>query len=227
MTTTPAGRRRGRPPKNQSSAQAAEDLLGTPPPTPKDEEPDLSGLDLAEVYGGVSAAWLGHVFGMDKNTIKKKLAKCEVAGRNRGTPLYRIKDAAAWLVPPKVDLMTYIKSLRPQDMPPQLNDAYWSAMGKRQKVLQEAGELWRTPDVLDVFGKAAIKIKSTVQLWTDEVDRVHGLSDEQRAMLIRMADGLLEDIHEIFISAPRQGSTRSTITEHDDAAPAEELDDLI
>ena len=224
------GKKRGpyKPRAPKSSAQSTDDLLGAPPKSAVDEEPTLDGLDLAQVYGGVSAAWLGHVFGMDKNTIKKKLAKCEVAGKNRGTPLYRIKDAAAWLVPPKVDLMTYIKSLRPQDMPPQLNDSYWSAMGRRQKVLADAKELWRTPDVLDVFGSAAIKIKSTVQLWVDEVDRVHGLSDEQRTMLTRMADGLLSDIHEIFVTAPRERSTFSTITEHEaPPSPAEGLDDLI
>lgn len=223
------GKKRGpyKPRAPKTSAQSTDDLEGALPQSPTDDEPTLDGLDLAQVYGGVSAAWLGHVFGMDKNTIKKKLAKCEVAGKNRGTPLYRIKDAAAWLVPPKVDLMTYIKGLRPQDMPPQLNDAYWSAMGRRQKVLADAKELWRTPDVLQVFGEAAIKIKSTVTLWTDEVERVHGLTDEQRQMLTRMADGLLEDIHQIFVTAPSERSTYSTITEHEPAPQPEGLDDLI
>jgi hypothetical protein len=196
------------------------------------DEPTLDGLDLGLVHGGVSAAWLGHVFGHDKNTIKKKLAQCEIAGKNRGTPLYRIKDAAAWLVPPKVDIMTYIKGLRPQDLPPVLNDAYWSAMRKRQVVLKEAGDTWATEDVLSVFGTAAIRIKSTVQLWVDELERVHGLSDEQRRILVQMSDGLLEDVHEIFVTAPSQKRTRSTLSEHDEesvpaAVEVPERDDLI
>lgn len=217
MAEEPVKRGPGRPRKDASAAQ-------------RNDDPALDGLDLGLVHAGVSAAWLGHVFGHDKNTIKKKLARCEVAGRNGQTPLYRIKDAAAWLVPPKVDVMTYIKGLRPVDLPPQLNDAYWSAMRKRQQVLLEAGDLWQTPDVLAVFGSAAIKIKSTVQLWVEEVDRVHGLADDQREMLTRMADGLLAEIHEIFVTAPAQKQTQSTLIEYqeNDATPvAEERDDLI
>lgn len=209
--TEPAKRGPGRPrkpPRVESSAQSGDD-------------PALDGLDLGVVHGGVSAAWLGHVFGHDKNTIKKKLSQCEIAGRNRGTPLYRIKDAAAWLVPPKVDIMTYIKGLRPQDLPPVLNDAYWGAMRKRQAVLKEAGDTWATDDVLKVFGTAALRIKSSVQLWVDELERVHGLSDEQRRILVQMSDGLLEDVYEIFVTAPKEGRTPSTLIEYEeDAAPA-------
>lgn len=183
-------------------------------------DPALDGLDLGLVHGGVSAAWLGHVFGHDKNTIKKKLEKCEPCGSNRGTPLYRIKDAAAWLVPPKVDIMTYIKGMRPQDMPPVLNDAYWSAMRKRQVVLKEAGDTWATADVLRVFGEGALRIKSTVQLWVDELERVHGLTEEQRRILVQMSDGLLEDVYQIFVTAPKESRTRSTLSEHEEETPA-------
>lgn len=204
----PEKRGPGRPRKQTSTAQT-------------NDEPALDGLDLGLVYGGVSAHWLSHVFGMDKNTIKKKLAKCEIAGKNGATPLYRIKDAAAWLIPPKVDIMTYIKSLRPQDLPPVLNDAYWGAMRKRQVVLKEAGDTWGTEAVLKVFGTAALRIKSSVQLWVDELERVHGLSDEQRRILIQMSDGLLEDVYEIFVSAPKLGHTPSTLAEHDNEAAAE------
>lgn len=203
----PIKRGPGRPRKEKSTATSG-------------DEPALDGLDLGQVYGGVSAAWLGHVFGQDKNTIKKKLAKCEVAGKNGATPLYRIKDAAAWLIPPKVDIMTYIKGMRPQDMPPVLNDAYWGAMRKRQVVLKEAGDTWATNDVLRVFGEAALRIKSTVQLWVDELERVHGLSDEQRRILVQMSDGLLEDVYQIFVTAPKESRTRSTLAEHDEETPA-------
>lgn len=238
MAYKPTGRPRGRPPKNRAPdpEEAAfvlgdDDLVGAPLRASTEKTNMERAPDLALVAGGVSAAWLAHVFGMDKNTIKKKLAQCPVAGMNKATPLYRIKDAAAWLIPPKVDVMSYIRGMNPSDLPPRLNDAYWSAMGRRQKVLQDAGDLWRTADVLGVFGEAAIKIKSTVQLWVDEVDRVHGISDAQREMLTRMADGLLENIHEIFVTAPQgKKRTRSTLAiehpgEQDDLD--EDDDDLI
>lgn len=225
------GRKRGpyKPRAPKSSAQSTDDLDGALPTSHQNDEPTLDGLDLGLVAGGVSAAWLGHVFGHDKNTIKKKLARCEVAGKNRGTPLYRIKDAAAWLVPPKVDLMTYIKGLRQQDLPPQLNKDYWGAMRLRQQVLLDAGDLWQTPDVLQVFGEAMLTIKDTVQLWVDEMDRVDGLTDKQRATLTRMSDGLLTEIHEKLVTAPAKKRTSSTLAEYTDApAPtAEDRDDLV
>lgn len=201
-----------------------DDLLGVPAPPEDSNAPIAKAPDLGLVIGGVSAAWLGHVFGMDKNTVKKRLAKCPVAGMNRGTPHYLIKEAASYLVNPKVDVEEYIRSLRPQDLPPHLNDTYWSALGKRQKVLADAKETWNTDDVLAVFGRVNMRIKSTVMLWVDEVDRVHGLTDEQREMLTRMADGLLEDIHELYVTEPSRGRTRSTIQEYDEVV---EHDDLI
>lgn len=221
MATKPTGRPRVRPPKN--SAPQNDDLLGVPAPAEGSNAPIAKAPDLGLVVGGVSAAWLGHVFGMDKNTVKKRLANCPVAGMNRGTPHYLIKEAAAYLVNPKVDIEEYIKSVRAQDLPPQLNDTYWSALGKRQKVLADAKDTWNTDDVLNVFGRVNIKIKSTVQLWVDEVDRVHGLTDDQREMLTRMADGLLEDIHELYVTEPTRRRTRSTIQEYDEASPQDDL----
>ena len=226
------GKKRGpykpRAPKN-TSAQSTEDLNGAPPTSHNAEEPTLDGLDLGLVAGGVSAAWLGHVFGHDKNTIKKKLAKCPVAGKNRNTPLYLIKDAAAWLVPPKVDVMTYIKSLPPTDLPPRINAAYWSAMEARQRVLLRAGELWQTEDVISVFGEAMLMIKDTVTLWVDEMDRVDGLTDKQRAMLERMSDGLLSEVHERLVAAPAKRRTLSTLKEYTEAPEpvAEDRDELV
>lgn len=201
-----------------------DDIVGVPAPAEDSVNAIAKAPDLGLVVGGVSAAWLGHVFGMDKNTVKKRLSGCPVAGMNRGTPHYLIRQAAAYLVTPKFDIEEYIKSVRAQDLPPHLNDTYWSALGKRQKVLMDAGETWDTSDVLDVFGRANIQIKSTVQLWVDEVERVQGLTDDQRAMLIRMSDGLLEDIHEIYVTEPEKCRTRSTIKEYDEA---EAQDDLI
>lgn len=219
MSRTPTGRGPGRPRKTA----APDELLGVPAPADGSAVPIAKAPDLGLVAGGVSAAWLGHVFGMDKNTVKKRLANCPVAGMNRGTPHYLIKEAAAYLVNPKVDIEEYIRSVRPQDLPPHLNDTYWSALGKRQKVLADARETWNTDDVLAVFGRVNIKIKSTVQLWVDEVERVHGLSDEQRQMLTRMADGLLEDVHEMYVTEPTRHRTRSTIKEYDEASDQDDL----
>lgn len=218
-STPPVKRGPGRPRKVVVPPRdEIDDLIGGPAELANNaSEPLLDGLDLGLVHAGVSAAWLGHVFGHDKNTIKKKLANCLPSGTNRGTPLYRIPDAAQWLVKPKVNIADYIKGMSRRDLPPELNDLYWGAMLKRQKWEENAGQLWRGEDVLRVLGEGAIKIKNIVQLWVDELDRVNGLPENLRAQLQQMADALLEEIHESYVTAPARGTTLSTVTEHEDS----------
>lgn len=218
------GKPRGRPRKTpEQPAPDDDDLIGSiePEHEPLEGDADLV-MAIADVYGGVSASWLAQVFGHDKNTIAKKLAAAniEVVGRRNGGPLFRIPDAAAYLVKPKVDLVSYIKSLRPNDLPPMLNDAYWSAMIKRQKWEENAGDLWRTADVLEVFGDLAIMFKTTVNLWVEEVERLEGLSVDQRRVLTAQSDRLLEQVYALMVDAPSRRKTPAMIVEE---APVAEV----
>lgn len=224
-TTAKPGPKPRKAPKPAPILDEEDDLIGsTSASAPAVEVPGDESLGdgdgellmaVADVYGGVSASWLAQVFGHDKNTIGKKLAAAniEVVGRRGGGPLYRIPDAAAYLVKPKVDLITYIKSLRPNDLPPMLNDAYWAAMLKRQKWEENAGDLWRTGDVLAVFGDLAIMFKTTVNLWTEEVERIDGITQEQRLTLTKQSDKLLEQVYELMVNAPGRRKTTSTLVE--------------
>lgn len=215
-------KRRGPAKKNPSTPVVEDDLEDLIGEAALPEVPETVVTALADVYGGVSASWLAQVFGHDKNTIAKKLASagCEVVGRRNGGPLYRIPDAAAYLVKPKVDLVAYIKSLRPNDLPPMLNDAYWSAMIKRQKWEENARELWRSEDVLKVFGDLAISFKTTANLWVEEVERIEGLTQEQRLLITRMTDRLLDKVYHLMVDAPKNSHTRSSIFE-EGASPDE------
>jgi hypothetical protein len=103
--------------------------------------------------------------------------------------------------------------LRPNDLPPILNDSYWAAMLKRQKWQENAGDLWRTEDVVAVFGDVAFMFKTTAQLWVEDLDRHHGLSPEMRATITQQVDNLLEQVHEKMIDLPKARHTRSSATE--------------
>ena len=218
MTRTP---RKPSPPRHDDDD---DDLIGGSTatrvemaPYPGEGEPlPPPSMDLVDVYGGVSANWLAQIFGSDVKTIKKKLSRAEGVrvgtGRNN-TPLYNIAAAAAYLVKPKIDLIQYVKGLRPNDLPPILNDAYWAAMLKRQKWQENAGDLWRTEDVIAVFGDVAFSIKTTAQLWVEDLDRLHGLSPEMRVTITQQVDKLLEQIHEQMVDLPRQRHTPSSAAE--------------
>lgn len=208
-----------------------DDLIGGPServelaPYPGEGEPlPPPSMDLVDVYGGVSANWLAQIFGSDVKTIKKKLSRAEGVrvgtGRN-GTPLYNIATAAAYLVKPKIDLIAYVKGLRPNDLPPILNDSYWAAMLKRQKWQENAGDLWRTEDVIKVFGDVAMMIKTTAQLWVEDLDRLQGLTPEMRVAVTQQVDKLMEQVHEQMIEMPRTRHTRSSVAE-EGAVPEEQ-----
>lgn len=215
--TQPVKRKRGRPSKAEASPDLdIDDLIGAESADDTDGDEGFD-HDITTVLGGVSAYWLGQVFGHDKNTIKRKLGSsgCKVYRRRGKTPLYLIKDAAQYLVTPKVDIESYIKSLRPVDMPPSLNKDFWAAALARQKWEENAKQLWRTADVLEVFGDTALHIKSTVTLWVEELDRAHGLTAEQRETIQQLSDNLLEQVHDMMVTSPARGNTPSSAAEHD------------
>lgn len=215
------------------------DLIGGPPSTSEERAPTIEEAkakgetfdqDISTIFSGVSGHWLATVFGMDPLTVKKKLGKAGVGviGKRKGGNLYALKEAAQYLIKPRVDLQEYIKGLRPNDLPPMLNDAYWRAMIQRQKWEENAGELWRTDDVLAVFGELAMSIKSQVTLWVEELDRVHGLTPEMRTQVTQMSDNLLQQIHEIMVESPSKKRTVSSIYEEGvmpDAGPKPTEDD--
>lgn len=182
-------------------------------------------LDIRDVHRGVSTSWLAQAFGMDGTTVKKRLANCPPIGKNRNFPVYSLRQAAQYLVEPKIDIGAYLRSMNPSQLPSYLQDAYWSAMLKRQKFEENAKLLWRTEDVLDVFGEFAMMMKSTVQLWVENQDRVHGLTPEMRLTMTQQGDNLLEEIHRMMIEAPLKRSTTSTAAEpHGEDAAKEAIE---
>lgn len=166
-------------------------------------------LNLSDVHAGVSVYWLAQIFGMGTGTVKKKLAECPPMRKMRNATLYNLRQAAAYLVDPKVDLERYIKTLSAADLPPSLNKDYWEALLKRQKYEIAAGDAWRTEDVLEVFGDVFTHIKSSTQLWQSTIDRVHGLTNEQQATLSVLVDRLLDDLHARLVSMPKDKRTVS------------------
>lgn len=153
---------------------------------------------------GVTVSFLAQVFRMDSNKVKRKLANCPVLdtryrGETQVQHIYDLATAAAYLVPPKVNIADLIENLRPEDLPPKINAAFWDAQAKRQKVEEVAGDLWRTDDVRDVLGNLFQTIKFTIQLWGDQIERMHGLSAEQRRALTVATDQLQKDIFDQLV----------------------------
>lgn len=219
-------KRRGRPTAPatiERQNKAAEVLQQLTNSRRKDEFEDapahIKPVGIADVQHGVTIGTLATIFGMDPTTVRKKLRDCPPIYKRKSSYVYDLKAAAQYLVRPVFDAEQYLKNMKPSELPTHLQEAYWSAMRKRQQWEADAGHLWRTEAVLEVFGDVFQTIKFAMQLWPDQVERALGLSAEQRAMLTGMGDALQNEIHKKLVEMPSLKRTPSLLAEGGESDP--------
>ena len=166
-------------------------------------------VDEKQFYMPVGVAFLAKVLGMHNETVAKRLRTVTPvghAGTAQNRPLYDFKTVVPYLVKPKMDIRTYLRSLNPADMPQNISKAFWEAERIRTKALLEAGEAWPTEAVLDRFGKLFMMIKDRIPLITEGM-RDEGLTDDQMAKLQAACDQFQKDLHEALVELPKQEFT--------------------
>lgn len=220
-----------RPSKNQFAdmdGDALDDLLGLPLPKEKtvSEAPppeiDDSHIDDNNLHAGVTMTWLSEAFQMSPQAVKKKLVFCPVKYRSK-FPRYDLATAAAYLIKPRFDVGEYIKTMKPHDLPPILQAAYWDAQKKRQDWEVNAGDLWSTEKVIGVLSETFKLFKTTVSLFTDSLEQENGLTDAQRDTLGKMCDGLMDEVHNSLVrqhESSRTPNQKATVVEMEEAASA-------
>ncbi len=165
----------------------------------------------------VSITFLSDVMGMDRQTVRKRLANLPPMGQHRGQqPLYDFRQAVSYLVTPRVDMEKILASMSAGDLPPSLQKDVWDARLKAQKWMVNAGDLWRTDDVLEVLGEAFQRLKTTTQLWIDQITDAHSLPAEARDELTRLVDALQADLHSTLVEMPKEKATQSQMSELED-----------
>jgi hypothetical protein len=198
------------------------ELLGPPkrgpgrPPKPvfeRDMDSGAPSMDMTDVFSGVTVGWLSKVFGMDPSDVKKRLADCPPLFKRKAGYVYSLPIAAKYLVKPVFDVQKYLSTMKASELPNGLQKDYWDAALKRQKWEENAGHLWRTEAVLEVLGEAFKTMKFSMQLWADNLERVTGLTEEQRKLLVGMVDGLQDELYQHMVQQARERSTPSTRAE--------------
>lgn len=186
------------------------------PRGPNYEPSKPSTLNLRET-SGVSIPWLSAMFRKNRRTITEALLQCKpIAQGKGGGMLYDLAEAATYLVVPRRDIKSFLKSLTAKDLPQELRETFWNAKLKEAKYRMVAGELWPTASVLEVFGETFKTIKTTTQLWTDTIDVSYPLSNDQRNLLIELVDKLLGELHQALIENAKSTATESFLAEIDD-----------
>lgn len=179
------------------------------------EDTDIETLDKAGILSGVTVPWLQKAFGMGRGAVEKKLRGCPTigTGKNR-TPLYDLKDAAAYLVTPKIDLDSYLRTVKPQQLPEHLRDAIWSARLKEQKWMEKAGDLWRTDLIREMIADVLQNIRTKLQILPDTAEREAGLSEEQFDAVQRVVEDLQDDVYKMILNLRNVQKTPNTATEY-------------
>lgn len=183
--------------------------------------------DLVGTRKGVSVNWLSQVFKMTPENVRRRLADCPPVAVDGKANKYDVKDAAEYLVDPKIDLDRYLKDMKSSDLPASLQKEIWDARLKRQKWEVQAGELWHTSDVLAVLSSTFGIIKSSVQLWPDTVERQTGITDAQRELLIKLGDTLQNEVHQGLLGAAKERNTKPSLFSIDEDEEDDDLEDVL
>jgi hypothetical protein len=159
--------------------------------------------------------FLARVLNMDPMTVRKRLVKCKPCGSvGNNRPVYLFHDAIQYLIKPKMDLSTYLRTLNPTDMPNSINKVYWEAERIKNKVMIETGEAWPTERIINVLGSVFMMIKDRMPLITESI-RDLGASDAVQAKLTEMTDQFQRDLHAALVEMPKNNQSFSRQAEID------------
>jgi hypothetical protein len=165
------------------------------PPKPKDEVTS----DLLAT-GEASMAQIAMLFRTDAKTLPRRLRRLKPVATRAGVKVYSIRDAAAYLVKPGYSIEQYLRTMHANELPVGLMKEFWAGQKSRQSFEMQAGDLWPTAQVVEALAEAFKQARMTILLFPETVERESGVTDAQRKVLRRLADGLIDDLREALVA---------------------------
>ena len=201
-------RKRGRPPKPRD--EVTSDLLTT---------------------GEASMAQIAQLFRTDAKTLPKRLRRLKPVATRSGVKVYSIRDAAGYLVKPGYSIEQYLRQMHPNELPVGLMKEFWAGQKSRQSYEREAGDLWPTAQVVEALAEAFKEARMTILLFPETVERETSVTDAQRKVLRRLADGLIDELRKRLVEhfkdyEPTTGP-QLVLPSPDGMGPFEDGDDLL
>lgn len=164
------------------------------PPKPKDE---VTSELLAT--GEATMSQLGHLFRTDAKTLPRRLRGIRPSSTKSGTNYYDIRTAASRLVKPGYSIEQYLQRMHPNELPVGLMKEFWAGQKSRQSFEIQAGDLWQTSQVVETLAEAFKDARMTILLSPETIERETGVTDPQRRVWRRIADGLIDDLREALV----------------------------
>ena len=165
--------------------------------------------DLSFLTQGVSLSFLSSLFRMDRRYAALKLSGVRIISREPHVK-YDFSQAVTKLARPDPEqIAEYVKAMRPNDLPPMMQAEFWQGQLRRQKFMVEAGDLWKTTDVLDMLTDVFKTVRVSSMLMADTVARETQLTSRQRTIISELADAMLDDLRERLIDNPEFAKFRN------------------
>lgn len=159
------------------------------------------------IYGGLTVTDLMHISGLgSQNDVHKKIGgRVEPISPPGVEPLrYSLRDVAPYLFERKDsasprDIERALMKMKPSQLPPALQDAFWKAQITRQEYELSKGQLWDTERVVKVLGRAFKPCAMTLRMMADTVEQVQELTPEQRAVIVDLSDQMLRSMQQALV----------------------------
>ena len=150
----------------------------------------------SRILEGVSKSSLAEIFELNYRTVAKRIRPCPPSGRRGNSEIWTIKAVAPYLVNEllpkrKDDVVEDEQALSPGD-----EKDLWDARLKKQKFEENDGDLWRTEQVITALADIFKSTKLQILLFSDHIERECGLTEDQRTIIQRKSDELLQSLIE-------------------------------
>lgn len=155
----------------------------------------------AIIYDGASINQIAAMFGMGNTEVASKLRHLAPVGIRSGYPIYKVKEAAEYLLKPRVDIEAYVRKVGVKDFPPALQKDLWAAMNGQLKFEEAQGDVWRTERIQTVWAEWIKVVRMTLLLAPDEAEREGWMRPEQYEHFRAFIDRLLETLYQNVVDA--------------------------
>lgn len=163
-----------------------------------------SSLDKSILYDGVSISNLAVIFDLDKRTVSGRIHGLTPTGTRNGYPTYSLAEACVRCFKPSEEqLREAVRRMGTGDLPVRMQKEFWDSHRSRQTFEENARDLWRTEDLVDVFTEVFKTFRTSVRLFVDAVDRDTEISVRQRGLLEQYSDDLLTETRRLLLENPK------------------------
>lgn len=148
------------------------------------------------LYEGASLLQLAKLFEIDGKFIKGKIQGLEPCGTRLGHPIFKVKDAAPYLIKPRFTEEEFVKKMTKYDLPATVTREYWQGKRAQQIYQKEAGELWPTEEVVNHISEIIKIITSNLRLVPNLIERKEQLTNSQKALIFSVIDDIMAQLHD-------------------------------